>query len=78
LVQILERRRLKAELQTLISNFRAALFISINAVCNEVELSDKRAAHSILFDFGKTESQERALALIYKKAKESPPLPTVG
>jgi len=61
---IIERRRLKAELQALISNFRAALFISINAVCNEVELRDKRAADPMLFGFGKTESQERALALI--------------
>jgi hypothetical protein len=65
LVQIIERRRLKAELQTLISNFRAALFISINAVCNEVELGDKRAGSLMLFGFGKIESQERALALIY-------------
>jgi hypothetical protein len=64
LVQIIGRR-LKAAPQTPISNFRAALFISINAVCNEVELRDKRAAGPTLFGFGKTESQERALALIY-------------
>jgi len=65
LVQIIERRRLKAGLQTLISNFRAAPFIFINAVCKEVELGDKRAGRPMLFGFGKTESQERALALIY-------------
>jgi hypothetical protein len=51
LVQIVERRRLKAKLQTLISNFRAALFISINAVCNEVELRDVRAAHAMAVRF---------------------------
>jgi hypothetical protein len=56
---------LKAELQTLISNFRAVPFISLNVVCNGVELRDERAAHPGLFGFGKTESQERALALIY-------------
>ncbi len=65
LVQIIERRRLKAELQTLISNFRAALLISLNVVCNGVELRYGRATHPVLFGFGKTESQERALALIY-------------
>jgi hypothetical protein len=65
LVQIIERRRLKAGLRTLISNFRAVPFISLNAVCNGVELSVERATHPWLFGFGKTESQERALALIY-------------
>jgi hypothetical protein len=65
---------MKAEQQTLISNFRAAVFIFISAVYNEVELRDKRAGRTMLFGFGKTESQERALALIYRRAKESPPL----
>ena len=63
--QIIKRRRLKAELQTLISNFRAAPFISLNAVSNGVELRDESAAHLGLFGFGKTGSQERAPTLIY-------------
>jgi hypothetical protein len=65
LVRIIKRRRLKAELQTLIPNFRAALLISLNVVCNGVGLRYGRATHPVLFGFGKTESQERALALIY-------------
>jgi len=65
LVRIIKRRRLKAELQTLIPNFRAALLISINVVCNGVELRDGRATHPVLFGFGKAESQERAPTLIY-------------
>jgi hypothetical protein len=63
LVQVNERRRLQAELHTfvwLISKSRAALLISLNAVCNEVGLSDKQTERLILFGFGKTESQERA------------------
>jgi hypothetical protein len=60
---IVERRRLKVELQTvagLISKFRAAPFVFLNVVCNEVELRDKSAARFILFGYGKTESQIRA------------------
>jgi hypothetical protein len=63
LVQVIERRRLKAELQTfvwLISKSRAAGFISLNAVGNEVGLRDKQTEQLRLFGFGKTESQERA------------------
>jgi hypothetical protein len=56
---------LKAELQTLIPNFRAAPSISLNIVFNGVELRDGRAAHLALFGFGKSESQERAPTLIH-------------
>jgi hypothetical protein len=55
--------RLKAGLQTLISNFRAVPFISLNVVCNEVGLGEKLAAPFMLFGSGKTWSQERAPSL---------------
>jgi hypothetical protein len=60
LVWIIERSSLKVEPQILfqlISNFCAARFTSLIAVCNGVGLRDGTATHPILFGFGKIESQ---------------------